>query len=124
VRGWAASQLGQAGPAPTGMAAERMITIDQADRLVLDSYRCATLPARPDWRPDDRPGDDLSTIGADAAPPDSDPTAQWYGEVSETSCPVRTLTRSGGFGVARHRRLCQQRTGTGSTHPEHRCCTS
>jgi hypothetical protein len=124
VRGWAASQLGQAGPAPTGMAAERMITIDQADRLVLDSYRCATLPARPDWRPDDRPGDDLSTIGADAALPDSDPRAQWYGEVSETSCPVRTLTRSGGFGVARHRRLCQQRTGTGSTHPEHRCCTS
>jgi hypothetical protein len=87
VRGWAASQLGQAGPAPTGMAAERMITIDQADRLVLDSYRCATLPARPDWRPDDRPGDDLSTIGADAALPDSDPRAQWYGEVSRNKLP-------------------------------------
>ena len=45
------------GRAPTGMAALRMITIDQADRLVLDFYRCAMLPAGPDWHPaDDRPG--------------------------------------------------------------------
>jgi hypothetical protein len=27
------------------MAAQRMITIDQADQLVLDFYRCAMLPA-------------------------------------------------------------------------------
>ena len=39
------------GRAPTGMAALRMITIDQADRLVLDFYRCAMLPASPDWNP-------------------------------------------------------------------------
>ena len=43
------------GRAPTGMATQRMITIDQADRLVLDFYRCAMLPASTDWRPDDRP---------------------------------------------------------------------
>ena len=38
------------GRAPTGLAALRMTTIDQADRLVLDFYRCAMLPASPDWR--------------------------------------------------------------------------
>jgi acyl dehydratase len=75
------------GRAPTGMAALRMITIDQADRLVLDFYRCAMLPASPDWTPDDRPGDDLSAIGADAAPPASDPTAQWDGEVFRSRVP-------------------------------------
>lgn len=36
------------GRAPTGLAAQRMITIDQADRMVLDFYRCAMLPASPD----------------------------------------------------------------------------
>ncbi len=66
------------GRAPTGMAALRMITIDQADRLVLDFYRCAMLPASPDWQPDDSgPGDDLSTVGADAMAPAWNPTADW-----------------------------------------------
>jgi acyl dehydratase len=50
------------GRAPTGLAALRMITIDQADRLVLDFYRCAMLPAGPGWSPDTAgtppPGDD------------------------------------------------------------------
>ncbi|PQM46118.1 Beta-methylmalyl-CoA dehydratase [Mycobacterium talmoniae] len=40
------------GRAPTGLAALRMTTIDQADQLVLDFYRCAMLPASPDWSPD------------------------------------------------------------------------
>jgi acyl dehydratase len=75
------------GRAPTGMAALRMTTIDQADRLVLDFYRCAMLPASPEWNPDDGPGDDLATIGADAAPPASDPTAQWNGEVFRNRVP-------------------------------------
>jgi acyl dehydratase len=77
------------GRAPTGMAALRMITIDQADQLVLDFYRCAMLPASPDWRPDDSASraDDLSTIGADVAPPASDPTAQWNGEVFRKRVP-------------------------------------
>lgn len=68
------------GRAPTGMAALRMITIDQADRLVLDFYRCAMLPASPDWRPSEELGDDLSVIGADAAGPAADPTAHWDGD--------------------------------------------
>ena len=43
------------GRAPTGLAALRMITIDQADRLVLDFYRCAMLPVSPDFEPADGP---------------------------------------------------------------------
>jgi acyl dehydratase len=77
------------GRAPTGMAALRMITVDQADRLVLDFYRCAMLPASPDWRPDDGPGhnDDLSSIGTDPVGPASDPTAHWDGEVFRNRVP-------------------------------------
>ena len=76
------------GRAPTGMAALRMITIDQADQLVLDFYRCAMLPASPDWRPGE-PGydDDLSGIGSDAEPPATDPTAQWDGAVFRNRVP-------------------------------------
>ena len=36
------------GRAPTGLAALRMTTIDQVDRLVLDFYRCAMLPLSAD----------------------------------------------------------------------------
>jgi acyl dehydratase len=75
------------GRASTGMAALRMITVDQADRLVLDFYRCAMLPASPDWNSDGAPADDLSGVGADAAPPTSDPTAEWDGEVFRTRVP-------------------------------------
>ena len=77
------------GRAPTGMAALRMITIDQADQLVLDFYRCAMLPASPDWDPADGSSraDDLSSIGADAAAPAADPADQWDGEVFRNRVP-------------------------------------
>ena len=75
------------GRAPTGMAALRMITIDQADQLVLDFYRCAMLPASPDWKSAAAPGDDLSRIGVDAPGPASDPTAQWHGAVFRNRVP-------------------------------------
>ncbi len=75
------------GRAPTGLAALRMITIDQADQLVLDFYRCAMLPASPEWNPSGAPDDDLSGIGADAAPPAVDPTAHWDGEVFRNRVP-------------------------------------
>ena len=62
------------GRAPTGLAALRMTTIDQADRLVLDFHRCAMLPLRDGA--DTGHDDDLSAIGADVpAPPD--PTEAW-----------------------------------------------
>jgi acyl dehydratase len=75
------------GREPTGMAALRMITTDQADRLVLDFYRCAMLPASPDWSPSGDPGDDLSAVGADATGPAADPTAHWDGRVFRARVP-------------------------------------
>ncbi|WP_156622618.1 MaoC family dehydratase [Mycobacterium sp. 852014-50255_SCH5639931] len=75
------------GRAPTGLAALRMITIDQADRLVLDFYRCAMLPAGPDWNPRGAPGDDLSGIGAGAPGPATDPVVHWDGEVFRNKVP-------------------------------------
>ncbi|MEE6176086.1 acyl dehydratase [Mycobacterium sp. 050134] len=63
------------GRAPTGLAALRMTTSDQAGRAVLDFYRCAMLPRR-DSNPTSSHADDLSAVGRDAgdAP---DPVAQW-----------------------------------------------
>jgi acyl dehydratase len=57
------------------LAALRMTTIDQADQLVLDFYRCAMLPTRSDAETGRH--DDLSAIGSDAVAPVSDPTADW-----------------------------------------------
>jgi acyl dehydratase len=59
----------RAGRAPTGMAVLRMTTIDQVGQLVLDFYRCAMLPLRPDADPNrEPPADELSSIGAQSAP--------------------------------------------------------
>jgi acyl dehydratase len=76
------------GRAPTGMAALRMTTVDQLDRLVLDFYRCAMLPLR-DGAGDTGHDDDLSSIGHGAVPPD--PTADWDADA------FRTRVRGGGF---------------------------
>ena len=65
--------------APTGLAALRMTTIDQADQLVLDFYRCAMLPTSSAVG-DSCHHDDLSTIGVDAVEPARDPTAEWDAE--------------------------------------------
>lgn len=75
------------GRAPTGLAALRMTTIDQADRLVLDFYRCAMLPLSPEADPNSADhADDLSTIGADLAPPPP-ATQDWNGEVFRERIP-------------------------------------
>ncbi|HEY6576871.1 MAG TPA: acyl dehydratase [Mycobacterium sp.] len=73
------------GRAPTGLAALRMTTIDQADRLVLDFYRCAMLPLSP-GAPDTGHQDDLAAIGSDPAPV-ADPTADWDAEVFRQRVP-------------------------------------
>lgn len=76
------------GRAPTGMVALRMVTVDQADQLVLDFYRCAMLPVGPDWRPGGfGPVNDLSGIGADAAAPAVHPAADWNGGVFHSRVP-------------------------------------
>jgi acyl dehydratase len=121
------------GRAPTGMAALRMITIDQADRLVLDFYRCAMLPAGPDWRPADGsgPADDLSAIGADAAGPASDPTAQWDGAVFRDKVPgprfsdfgagmAGTVLRSTGDVVSSAPELARLTLNIAATHHDSR----
>lgn len=62
---------------PSGLAALRMTTRDQDDRLVLDFWRCAMLPLS---SPDVQTGrqDDLSTIGtAPDVAPLLDSVAQW-----------------------------------------------
>src|SRR5277367_5833564 len=67
--------------APTGLVALRMTTIDQADRLILDFYRCAMLPLSPGADPDAADHtDDLSKVGADLALPPS-AAADWNGDV-------------------------------------------
>ncbi|ULE34572.1 MaoC family dehydratase [Mycobacterium sp. IDR2000157661] len=63
------------GRAATGLAALRMITVDDAGRLVLDFYRCAVLPLR-DGAAETGHRDDVSTVGAHL-PPDPAPTLQW-----------------------------------------------
>ncbi|MGA7054994.1 MAG: MaoC family dehydratase [Mycobacterium sp.] len=85
------------GRASTGLAALRITTIDQADRLVLDFYRCAMLPTGPDWSPGGAPGDNLSGIGADAAVSASGPTTGWDGEAFRNRVPGPHF---GDFGAA------------------------
>ncbi|HWD64842.1 MAG TPA: MaoC family dehydratase [Solirubrobacteraceae bacterium] len=55
------------GRGPTGLAALRVLTVDQDDRPVLDYHRCAMLPMRNE---DARPGhrDDLNLISAELEP--------------------------------------------------------
>jgi acyl dehydratase len=75
------------GRAPTGLMALRMTTIDQADRLILDFYRCAMLPLSAGADPDDADhADDLSKVGADLAPPPS-AAADWKGAVFRERVP-------------------------------------
>lgn len=71
--------------APTGLAALRMTTVDQHERLVLDFYRCAMLPLSDGAGDTDR-ADDLSTVGADIAPA-PDPTADWDAEAFRARVP-------------------------------------
>jgi acyl dehydratase len=75
------------GRAPTGLAALRMTTIDQADRLVLDFYRCAMLPISPGAGPNAAEhADDLSKVGADLNPPPS-AIEDWKGDVFRERIP-------------------------------------
>ena len=73
------------GRAATGLAALRMTTIDQADRLVLDFCRCAMLPLSSEVTETGH-ADDLSGIGSDLAP-GADPTADWDVEAYRTRVP-------------------------------------
>ena len=73
------------GRAPTGLAALRMTTVDQAGRLVLDFYRCAMLPCSTDTG-DNGHDDDLSQIGVGSAPA-ADPTRHWDADAFRRRVP-------------------------------------
>ncbi len=116
------------GRPPTGMAALRMITIDQADRLVLDFYRCAMLPAGPDFDPDRAPADDLSAVGAGVPGPPHDPTAHWDADVFRTKVPgphfdaglAGTVLRSTGDVVSGAPELARLTLNIAATHHDSR----
>ncbi len=73
------------GRARTGLAALRMTTVDQVDRIVLDFHRCAMLPLS-DGAADTGHADDLSTIGTELAPP-ADPTERWDADAFRARIP-------------------------------------
>jgi acyl dehydratase len=121
----------KSGREPTGMAALRMITIDQAHRLVLDFYRCAMLPVSPDFDPDRAPGDDLSAVGADVPGPAHDPTEHWDAEEFRTRVPgphfgdlgaglAGTVLRSTGDVVSGAPELARLTLNVAATHHDSR----
>ena len=114
------------GRAPTGLAALRMTTIDQAGRPVLDFYRCAMLPCSTD--PDDTGhDDDLSGIGVGHAP-DTDPTAQWDADAFHRRVPgahfdakmVGSVLRSTGDAVSSAAELARLTLNLAAIHHDSR----
>ena len=69
----------------TGLAALRMITIDQNGRTVLDFHRCAMLPLR-EGAADTGHADDLSAIGA-AVRGLPDPATDWNVDAWRSAVP-------------------------------------
>ncbi len=111
------------GRPPTGLAALRMTTIDQADRLVLDFYRCAMLPLRPDAGETGH-DDDLSAIGTDLPPGARPHRRVGRRRVPPPGARPALRSRTGRNRAAQHRRRGQQRARTGPAEPEYRSHTS
>ncbi len=83
------------GRALTGLAALRMRTVDQEGREVLDFYRCAMVPLRPDAAPTGH-CDDLDVIGADLpAVPVESLVPDWDREAFGVGRSVSDLPESG-----------------------------
>jgi acyl dehydratase len=114
------------GRAPTGLAALRMTTVDQAGRLVLDFYRCAMLPCSPDAG-DTGHSDDLSGIGVGPAP-GTDPTGQWDADAFRRRVPgphfdatlVGSVLRSTGDVVSSAPELARLTLNIAATHHDSR----
>jgi acyl dehydratase len=115
------------GRAPTGLAALRMTTIDQADRLILDFHRCAMLPQRDGAADTGHTGhaDNLSTIGAQTPIP-PDPTADWDAEAFRARVPgapevsTGSVTRSTGDVVSSAPELAGLTLNIAATHHDSR----
>jgi len=114
------------GRAPTGLAALRMTTVDQADRLVLDFYRCAMLPCSTDAGVTGH-NDDLSGIGVGPAP-DNDPIGQWDADTFRRRVPgphfdatmVGSVLRSTGDVVSSAPELARLTLNIAATHHDSR----
>ena len=103
-----------------------MTTIDQADRLVLDFYRCGMLPAGPDWQPDQAPHDDLATIGVDVPGPAAESDrASGTARCSGNKVPGPHFDR-GLAGAVLHSTgdVVSSAPRAGPAHPEYCCHTS
>jgi len=114
------------GRAPTGLAALRMTTVDQAGRLVLDFYRCAMLPCSTD-ADDTGHNDDLSGIGVGSAPA-ADPTRHWDADAFRRRVPgphfdtklVGLVLRSTGDVVSSAPELARLTLNIAATHHDSR----
>jgi acyl dehydratase len=114
------------GRAPTGLAALRMTTVDQAGRLVLDFYRCAMLPCSTDAA-DTGHDDDLSQIGVGSAPA-ADPTRHWDADAFRRRVPgpyfdadmVGSVLRSTGDVVSSAPELARLTLNIAATHHDSR----
>jgi acyl dehydratase len=114
------------GRAPTGLAALRMTTIDQAGRLVLDFYRCAMLPCST-GAGDTGHDDDLSGIGVGSAPA-ADPTRHWDANAFRRRVPgplfdadmVGSVLRSTGDVVSSASELARLTLNIAATHHDSR----
>ncbi len=106
----------------TGLAALRMTTIDQADRLVLDFYRCAMLPLSP-GAADTGHADDLSAHRHRPG------RRRPHRRVGRRRVPVAGARpalrpRHRWHRADEYRRRRQQRTGASAIEPQHRCDAS
>ena len=114
------------GRAPTGLAALRMTTVDQAGRLVLDFYRCAMLPCSTAAADTGR-NDDLSQIGVGSAPV-ADPTRHWDADAFRRRVPgpyfdadmVGLVLRSTGDVVSSAPELARLTLNIAATHHDSR----
>ncbi|MEJ6536874.1 MAG: MaoC family dehydratase [Mycobacterium sp.] len=112
--------------APTGLAALRMTTVDQAGRLVLDFYRCAMLPCRR-GAGDTGHHDDVAQIGAGPVP-EADPTRHWDADAFRRRVPgphfdatmVGSVLRSTGDVVSSAPELARLTLNIAATHHESR----
>lgn len=78
---------GREGRRPTGLAALRIVTVDQADRVVLDYHRCAMLPLR-DPAAQTGHKDELDGVGRQEQAW-SDPTEDWRLDAAAPAGSIR-----------------------------------
>jgi acyl dehydratase len=115
-----------AGRAPTGLAALRITTVDQSDRLILDFHRCAMLPLG-EAGAETGHNDDLSGIGATRGDP-LYPTAGWDADAFRARVPgphfeagiLGTTMRSTGDVVSSAPELARLTLNLAATHHDSR----